>query len=93
MIDILERLEQLAHPKPGGGMLVDTENGSLSLAEAHYAVISSVCDAAKAEITRLRATVFGQNARLDQLQSIVGCAMTEPLITFGDIKREARNGK
>jgi hypothetical protein len=63
------------------------EGPQLSKEEA----VNDMAEAA-AEIKRLRAQVFGQGARLDQLHSIVGAAMAEPLTTFADIKKEIRNG-
>jgi hypothetical protein len=77
MDDILDRLKQIATAKHG-------EDG---VPPEEWADVIMACHDAMAEITRLRATVFGQNARLDQLQSIVGCAMAEPLVTFNDIKK------
>jgi hypothetical protein len=55
-------------------------------------VSAEVAAEAAQEIERLRATVYGQGARLDQLHSIVGAAMAEPLVTFSNIKKEIRNG-
>ena len=54
--------------------------------------LNGICDRAIEEIARLRAQVFGQGARLDQLHSIVGAAMAEPLVSFAEIKKEIRNG-
>ena len=79
MTDICERLNSIAVCNP------DTDSGNT--------VIADICRDAIAEITRLRATVYGQGARLDQLHSIVGAAMAEPLVTFADIKKEIRNGQ
>lgn len=88
-IDIVERLENLT--RPGGGILLDT-TGHESIGMAHAEALHKLCIDALAEIKRLRLQVFGQGARLDQLHSIVGAAMAEPLVSFAEIKKEIRNG-
>jgi hypothetical protein len=72
-VDICEQLRNFADVTFGAGVCVE------AAAKIECLVV---------ENERLRAQVFGQGARLDQLHSIVGAAMAEPLTTFADIKKE-----
>jgi hypothetical protein len=90
MSDIVERLKNpmmTAMAVPDGSW-----HSGTSIAVMHEETVRADMLEAAAEIVRLRAQVFGQGARLDQLHSIVGAAMAEPLTTFADIKKEIRNG-